>query len=220
MDPLRILLDVLKDALKQAVPEVEGRVYLRRSLPRRIKDVPFLNLSVGSESIDEQDESPPTMRRTRNLDITAVVKGDAEEAYDRALTLRERVIAILREIQMVPGENDDEPCLVDVITPTGESGIELIADGEKYFTAVVLSYDAVYVTEEGSPGEAGAGIPQFNVLESLHRAVAKWTARRGGQRLFAEDTIEFEETEDEHDSHSEEPEAEGSGARNRRRTGR
>ncbi len=220
MDALRILLDVLTDALKQAVPEVEGRVYLRRSLPRQIKDVPFLNLSVGSESIDEQDEAPLTMRRTRSIDITAVVKGDAEEAYDRALTLRERVIAIMREIQMIPGESDGDPCLVDEITPSGESEIELIANGDKYFTAVTLSYDAVYVTEDGSLGEVGPGVPEFNVLTALRKAVANWTARRGVQALSAVDRIKYEETGNEHDSHSEKPEADGSDARDRRRARR
>ena len=220
MDALRILLDVLRDALKQAVPEVEGRVYLRRSIPRQTKDVPFLNISVGSESIDGQDESPLTMRRTRSIDIEAVVRGETEEAYDKALALRERVIAIMREIQMIPGENKGDPCLVDEITPSGESEIDIVSNGDKPFTAVTLSYDAVYVTEEGSPGEAGPGIPEFNVLAALRKAVANWTARRGAQALSARDRIEYEETEDEHDSNSEEPEADGSDARNRRRTGR
>ncbi len=193
MDALRILLDVLRDALKQAVPEVEGRVYLRRSMPRQTKDVPFLNISVGSESIDEQDESPLTMRRTRSIDIEAVVRGETEEAYDRALALRERVIAIMREIQMIPGENKGDPCLVDEITPSGESEIDIVSNGDKPFTAITLSYDAVYVTEEGSPGEAGPGVPEFNVLESLQRVVAKWTARCGEENLSAEDTVEYEE---------------------------
>lgn len=220
MDPLRVLLDVLQDALKQAVPEVEGRVYLRRAMPRQVRDVSFLHISLGSESIDEQDESPPTMRRTRGIDITPIVRGDAEEAYDKALTLRERIIAIMREIQMIPGENAADPCLVDEILPTGETEIEIVSNGEKYYTAMTLSYDAVYVTEEGSPGEAGQGIPEFNVLVALRRAAAKWTARRGGQSLSAGDALEYEEKHDGHDSHSKEPEAEGSDAGNRRRARR
>lgn len=193
MDPLRILLDVLQDALKQAVPEIEGRVYLRRSLPRQNKDVPFLNLSVGSETIDEQDEAPLTMRRTRNIDITIVVKGDTEEAYAKALALRERVVAIMREIQMIPGENNGDPCLIDEIAPSGETEIDLASNGDKYFTAVTLSYDAVYVADNGSIGEVGPGIPEFNVLTALRKAVANWTARRGAQSLSVVDRIEYEE---------------------------
>ncbi len=193
MDPLRVLLEILQDALREAVSEVEGRVYLRRAMPRQARDVSFLYVSLGDESIEPQDDAPFTVRRIRSFSITPVVRGDTEEAYDRALTLRERVIAIMREIQMIPAVDEHAPCLIDAITPTGESEIEIIANGDKYFTAVTLSYEAVYVTEEGSRSEAGPGVPEFNVLESLQRVVAKWTARCGEENLSAEDTVEYEE---------------------------
>lgn len=193
MDPLRVLLDVIQEVLKQAVPDVDGRVYLRRAVPRQVKDVSFLHITLGDEAIETQDQAPPTVRRTRTINITPVVRGDGEESYNKALALREQIIAIMREIQMIPDAEPESPCLIDEINPTGESEVEIIGSGEKYFTGLTLAYEAVYVTEEGSRGEAGPGIPAFNVLGVFRQAVAKWQAKRGGQNLTVTDDVAIQE---------------------------
>lgn len=193
MDPLLVLLDIVQTALIGAVPGVAGRVYLRRTIPRQTKEASFLQISLGGGEVEAIAEAPPLVRRTETVNITAVAKGDSQEACRKILAIREEVVAIMREIQAVPGLRADAPCLIDEVRPASESELETVSNGAVDFSGRTLMYEAVYVTEEGTPGLAGPCIPEFNVLEAYKTALANWKPYRKGQLVLARDSVDYEE---------------------------
>lgn len=95
-------------------------------------------------------------------------------------------------------QEEGDPPLVEELRPTAESEITVQGDGETFYTAMQLSYEAQYTTDEGSPGEAGPGVPGENVLGLLKTAYLEWKAKRAGaDEIVVEDRLEFpqEETE-------------------------
>ncbi|MDR1518795.1 MAG: hypothetical protein LBU23_01440, partial [Planctomycetota bacterium] len=124
-DQLTALLVFLRDALKAAVPEVGGKVYLRRNLPRQGRDAAFIQISLGDGTVETQDRSPPVALRTATVNIAPVARGDTEAAYLRVLALRAGILRIMREMQRVLDSalGEDDPPLVEEIRPTAESEI-------------------------------------------------------------------------------------------------
>ncbi len=207
MDPLHALLGVMKEVLRQAIPKVEGRVFLRRSTPSAIKGVPFIYVSLGPETVEVQDQAPLLAHRSRTISITPVVRGDTEESYEAALVLREQILAIMREIQFLPDSDPDVPLLIDQILPAGESELDIIDVGDKNYTGLSITYEVEYTTEEGSVGDSGPGVPNCNVVSLLQRVVTKWKAKHhtDEERHFLEILGET----DGQDTDSEDPEAAG-----------
>lgn len=195
MEPLMAMVEVIRDALIQAVPEVGGRVYLKDSTSTDCHDKTLIIISLGGGSVEPRDNGHAA--RTETVNILALAKGETEEAYRRVLGMRSKIQRIMREIQFIPDpvkpEND---CLIDEIRPSQESELGIQGNGDTFYTIRTLSYEASYVTEEASPGQAGQGVPGFNLLASLQRINATWRGRRGEQEIEAEDEIEFEHEEE------------------------
>ena len=191
--PVLILVDTLMAALKDAVPEVAGRVFLRRSIPVQMKETPFIQVTVDGGSVEMLDQSPPMASRTVGIGISAVARGDNQESCWIVLKRCERVRRIMREIQMIPDVDPSQPCLIDYIKPTGSMELQTLSNGDKDYTCRTLNYEAEFVTDEGATGESGPGIPEINLLKIFKRMSAKWSARRGDQELLAEDDLAYQE---------------------------
>lgn len=207
MSPLEILIATICLALKQGLPSVAGRVFFQIAAPKQIKDTPFVLVTFDGEQREARDKAPPTSRRTASIGVTIAYRGTTEEASFGALRLKSEIEALLNEYQYIPDPSDPEaPALIDEFSLDSVASIVLAGEGDKVYSGLKLYYQAEYFVEEASLGEAGPGIPDFNVLQAFLRAYSEWKPKRRGQTITAQDIVDFPEEEHDHDSNQEEPE--------------
>lgn len=183
------LVKTIRDTLATGVVSVNGRVAVRKTIPNLPKTLSIVVVHFGGENIEARGRSPLEDEHTATIDITGVCRGEDEKAQWEALCLAEEIHGAMRELQSIDGT---EKCLVDVIRLKAVSEIG-ITPADKAYCHISLTYEAVYVTEEGTPGKPGPGVPDRNVLDAYRKAKALWEPKRGNQKVTAEDDLNYEE---------------------------
>ena len=177
----QILVDLIGDILKDAVPAVSGRVFTQTFFPVDPKNVPCILVTREDETVEPLDVAPPTATRTLTIGVTILVKRQARDAEKVAEQSVRDIERALRELQFIIADDDSGAYLIEEFRQRNVSGIRTNGEAEKDYAWVVMTYEAIYVTDEGSRGEDGPGVPKVNVLGLLKRAVAKWIDSDGGE---------------------------------------
>lgn len=192
MSPLEALVAAICLAMKEGLPAVAGRVFFQVAAPKQVKELPFILVTLDGEQREARDSAPRTSVRTATIGVTVAYRGTTEEASFGALRLKSKVEELLDEYQYIPNPSDSNaPALIDEFALDSVASIALAGEGDKVYSGLKLYYQAVYLAEENSCGEAGPGIPDFNVLQTFLQANGEWHPRRSNQKVTANDVVDL-----------------------------
>ena len=188
-----ILVSLIMEILKDAIPEVGGRVFHQSHLPADSDKVPCILITRQDEQVEPLDEAPPTATRLLDVEISPVVKGTSGDSEREVEMLVMKIERVMRELQFVATATYGSDCLIDSIRERHVSGVKGTNIAELEYSGVTITYQAEYVTDEGSTGKDEPGTPVHNVLNKFEKAVATWRHMCGENALEATDEVHFEE---------------------------
>lgn len=165
------------NALLGNIEEVGDKVFASRIRPISEQKLPAISVYTLSETSQEFDIY--TDRRT--LTVAIHIQAREDEELDDVLD------DIAFKVERIMSENQ---WLGELCSSYGYTGceIKLSGDGDNQHGGAVLTYDAVYDTEDVSEGVAGPGVPAGNVITPFEVADTKWKVPPS-QDASAEDNV-------------------------------